>query len=374
MPPASPVSRILVAVAGPAMNVLFALAIAALIWLIGLPMLVNPPVIGPVEKDSAEAKLGIQERDRIVAINGIAVRSWEEVSMEVITARTNVLPVTIERGGVRTTYPLATRSSPLLGLKWLNLDPLERPIVGLVRPDMPAAKAGLQTGDKFLTFAGVAVLNQQHLMELIGKGQGKASDVVVERAGRKLTFNVTPVYDEKEKRGLIGIGFAGGRYEVQRPGPTPWEQFDEVFTRMGKTFTALAHSKETGVGAKDLSGPVGILGGLAVELKTDLRLGLRFLVMLNLNLALLNLLPLPVLDGGHIVMALFELVTRRKVSLRFQEYATTSFALLLISFMLYVTFFDLRRVPLFKALLQQKNVIESSGSSPVPTESPVPAK
>ena len=220
------------------------------------------------------------------------------------------------------------------------------------------------TGDKFLTFAGIAVLNQQHLMELIGKGEGKPCDIVVERAGQRRTFTVTPVYDAKEKRGLIGIGFAGGRYEVQRPGPTPWEQFDEVFTRMGKTFTALAHSKETGVGAKDLSGPVGILGGLAVELKTDLRLGLRFLVMLNLNLALLNLLPLPVLDGGHITMALFELVTRRKVGLRFQEYATTSFALLLISFMLYVTFFDLRRVPLFKALLQQRNLVESAAPKP----------
>ena len=364
IPPASPVSRILVAAAGPAMNVLFALAIASLIWVIGLPMLVNPPVIGPVEKDSPEAKLGIQERDRIVAVDGNAVKSWEEVSMEVITARTNVLPVVIEHQGVRTTYQLATRSSPLLGLKWLNLDPLDRPVIGLVRPDMPAAKAGMLTGDKFLTFAGIAVLNQQHLMELIGKGEGKPCDIVVERAGQRRTFTVTPVYDAKEKRGLIGIGFAGGRYEVQRPGPTPWEQFDEVFTRMGKTFTALAHSKETGVGAKDLSGPVGILGGLAVELKTDLRLGLRFLVMLNLNLALLNLLPLPVLDGGHITMALFELVTRRKVSLRFQEYATTSFALLLISFMLYVTFFDLRRVPLFKALLQQRNLVESAAPKP----------
>jgi regulator of sigma E protease len=208
IPPASPVSRILVAAAGPAMNVVFALAIASLIWVIGLPMLVNPPVIGPVEKDSPEAKLGIQERDRIVAVDGNAVKSWEEVSMEVITARTNVLPVVIEHPGVRTTYQLATRSSPLLGLKWLNLDPLDRPVIGLVRPDMPAAKAGMLTGDKFLTFAGIAVLNQQHLMELIGKCEGKPCDIVVERAGQRRRVRQAPHFFPHQD---------GGEEAVQKP-------------------------------------------------------------------------------------------------------------------------------------------------------------
>ena len=104
---------------------------------------------------------------------------------------------------------------------------------------------------------------------------------------------------------------------------------------------------------------MGILGVLAVETRTDFRLALKFMVMLNLNLALLNMLPIIVLDGGHIMMALYELVTRRRVSLKFQEYATGAFAVLLISFMLYVSFFDVtRRLPIFRTLLQQGSVVE----------------
>ena len=161
-------------------------------------------------------------------------------------------------------------------------------------------KIGLKNGDKFHSFDGVFVLNQEHLSDVISKGEGRPCEVVIEREGRKLTFTVTPIYDPDTKRGRIGIGFAGGHYEVQRPGPTPIQQFSDVLRLMGKTFSALFHSKETGVTAKDMSGPVGILGKLALDVKTDFRLALSFMVMLNINLALLNLLPLPVLDGGHI--------------------------------------------------------------------------
>ncbi|MCW5559545.1 MAG: RIP metalloprotease RseP, partial [Verrucomicrobiae bacterium] len=364
IPPAAPMSRILVAAAGPAMNVAFAFLIASVIWLIGLPVLVNPAVLGRVDPQSSEGKLGVLAGDRIVAVNGHPVKSWQDVNLEVITALTNVVPVTFQREGREFTVSLPTRRSETLGLKWLDLEPQEKPVIGLLQPGMPAAKAGLEVGDKFLSFDGVYVLSQEHLTELIGKGGGRSCAVTIERGGAKREFSLTPEYDAKEKRHRIGIGFAGGHYEVQRPGPTPVAQVQEVLRLMGKTFTALFHSKETGVTAKDMSGPVGILGKLAVDVKTDYRLALNFMVMLNINLALLNLLPLPVLDGGHILMALYEIVTRRRVGVRFQEYATTAFAVLLISFMLYVTFYDVRRAPIFGHLLRQKSVVESPAATP----------
>jgi regulator of sigma E protease len=375
IPPAPPLSRILVAVAGPAMNIVFALLIASVIWAIGLPVLVNPPIIGPVDPNSAEGRLGVRSGDRITEVNGNRVRSWQDINLEVITALTNVVPVTVERDGQKLSFNLPTRRSEALGLKWLDVEPQERPIIGLIQPGMPAEKVGLQTGDKFLSFDGVYVLSQEHLSEVINKGEGRPCEVVVERDGKKLTLTVTPVFDPETKRGRIGVGFAGGHYEVQRPGPTPVDQFSDVLRLMGKTFSALFHSKETGVTAKDMSGPVGILGKLAVDVKTDFRLALSFMVMLNINLALLNLLPLPVLDGGHILMALYEVVTRRRVGVRFQEVVTTGFAVMLISFMAYVTFYDVRRAPIFGQLLRQKSVIESPArpaSEPAPT--PAPAK
>jgi regulator of sigma E protease len=114
------------------------------------------------------------------------------------------------------------------------------------------------------------------------------------------------------------------------------------------------------VGAKDLSGPVGILAMLAKQVNSDYRLALSFLVLLNINLAIINLLPIPVLDGGHILMAIIEKIRRRPLSIKFVEYTTTGFAVLLISFMLYVTFFDIKRFSLFRAMFKNDVQIQQS--------------
>src|SRR5687767_12817895 len=101
IPPAPPWARILVAVAGPAMNMVFAFVIATIIYFVGLPMLVNPSFIGYVEPNSAEAKLGIQPGDRIVQVADTKITTWQQINETTALARTNVLPVTIERAGQR---------------------------------------------------------------------------------------------------------------------------------------------------------------------------------------------------------------------------------------------------------------------------------
>jgi regulator of sigma E protease len=163
-------------------------------------------------------------------------------------------------------------------------------------------------------------------------------------------------------------------YQVQKPGPLPWELVGQLGAETFNTIGALLHSRQTGVGVKDLSGPPGILAMLAAELKVDYRLGLKFMVLLNISLAILNLLPLPVLDGGHIAMALLEKLRGRPLSPRIQEYATTVFALLLISFMLYVSYNDVvKRFPLFRSLFSQQVEFEHpSGQSNAPAISASP--
>lgn len=367
VPPAPPFSKILVAFAGPLMNTVFAFVIATVIYFIGLPVLVNPAIIGHVDPESAEGKIGIRQGDRIVAVSGKPVKSWEEINTITALARTNVFEVTIEREGVRTNHILTARVHETVGLKWLNLDPYERPVVGAVESGMPAEKAGLRKGDHFLSFGGVPVISQEHLIDLVKRSEGQLSEVVVERNGQKLTFQVTPRYDPKTRRGRMGIVFAGGVYEVMRPGPTPWAQFALVWERTVGAIVAAMNSSQTGVRASDFSGPVGILAAMAVETKTDYRLALKFLVMLNVSLAVLNLLPLPVLDGGHILLAVIESIRRRPLNPRIVEYATNVFALLLLSFVLYVTFFDFRRLPLFKAMFQRDAHVQEvvkPGSNP----------
>lgn len=362
VPPAPPGAKTLVALDGPAMNVVLAFAIATIIYFVGLPVLVNPSLIGAVDPGSPEGRLGIREGDRVVMINGKAVRSWEDINTVTALAPTNVFEVVIERHGVRTTYRLAAQLNTTVGLKWLNLDPQVHPVIGLVEPGMPAEAAGLKKGDRFVSFGGVPVVSQNHLIDLVKRCEGKLSEVVIERESKRRTYEVTPRYDPHTKRLRMGVVFAGEVYELVRPGPAPWKQFASVWNRTIGVLLAVLNSRKTGVGASDLSGPLGILAMLAVVTKTDYRLALDFLVTLNVSLAVLNLLPLPVLDGGHIVLAAIERVRRRPLSGRLVGYISNAFAVLIVSFFLYVTFFDVRRLPLFKVMFQREAHVEQSAA------------
>jgi regulator of sigma E protease len=369
VPPASPVSRIWVALAGPVMNILFALAIASVIWLVGLPVPVNPPIIGYVEPDSAEARLGIREGDRMVRVDGKLVRRWQDVQRFTVLARSQNIAVEIARGDSVSNYVLTAVVNPTFGLKLLNLDPKDHPVIMDLTPGGAAQEAGMAVNDQFISFGGVPVVGQSQLVDLIRAQSGKMAQIEVQRANQRMTFTVTPRVDPTSGVARIGVTIAPSRvltYQLQRPGPTPWEQVSGVLVQMGELVGALAHSKETGVSAKDMSGPVGIFGKLAADVNADIRLALSFLVMLNVNLAIINLLPIPVLDGGHITMALYEIITRRRVAPRFQEIATSAFAVLLLSFMAYVSFFDVvKRGPLFRAMFRQETVIEAP-SQPTP--------
>ena len=185
---------------------------------------------------------------------------------------------------------------------------------------------------------------------------------VIQRDGVSMDLNATP------QDGRLGVALDDGVGIVFKPEvtvyskeyahPTPWQQFLDVFNKIAITFKALASGSESGVGAKHLSGPVGIFGMLAIQVKQSPLLALSFLVLLNLNLAILNLLPVPVLDGGHIVMSVIEWIRKRPVSMKIQEYATTAFALLLITFFVYVTIADVKRVPLLHEFFQRDTEVE----------------
>jgi regulator of sigma E protease len=374
LPPASPFSKILVAVAGPVMNVLFAFAIATVLYFTGIPTPKNPPLVGFMEPGSVEAKLGIKQGDRIVSVDGKPVKTWTDVVMHSILALTNVLPVAIERDGVTNLYQLETEPSPIAG-KLLRLNPVMHPKLGRIIADGPADKAGLKKDDEVVQFAGVPVATWEQMVGLVRKSAGQECLVKFRRDGSLQETKVTPLGKDGGGIGQIQVE-ASRTVEMvdERPGPLPWVQMANVWDQMVNTINALVHSKQTGIKAKDLSGPVGIIGGLASQVSMDFRLGLSFLVLLNINLAVLNMLPIPVLDGGHITMSIYELIRGKPVSPKFVEWATSACALLLISFMLYVTFFDINRMPLLRSLMKTEVKMEQP-TNPAPAEAmPAPAK
>jgi regulator of sigma E protease len=375
LPPAPAFSKILVAAAGPAMNVVFAFVIAAVIYFIGLPVPFNPAIIGYVDPESPEAKMGIQEGDRIVELDHKPATTWEEVNKMTILALTNVLPVTIlHTNGLSNTYFLKAEVNNLVNLKALNLDARDHLIVGDVTTNRPAALAGVRPQDEVVGFAGVPISSHVQLIDLIQIRGGQKTPIVVKRGNQRLTFEVKPVMYPKSTNYVIGVAWAPIKDVYRVEFPTPLAQVKNVCQNLYGTVRALVHSRQSGVGAKDLSGPVGIFSMLAVEWHTDYRLALSFLVMLNINLAILNMLPIPVLDGGHILMALIERCARRPLSVRFVESVTTAFAVVLITFFLYVTAYDIKRVSIFRLMFKRDVQIEQ-GAKPADAASqpqPVP--
>ncbi|HVV70861.1 MAG TPA: PDZ domain-containing protein, partial [Verrucomicrobiae bacterium] len=350
------------------MNTAFAFALATAIYFLGLPVRINPAIVGGVRPGSPEADSGIRAGDRIVAVNGRPVSSWEDVQMTVAMAPTNVVPVTVQRNGKRTVHWLPARQNPQLGVKLLDLEQSGHPIIKKLVRGGPAESAGLKPGDEIRAFNGLPVLGQEQLVGLIQKQAGKKSDIQIKRDGATLSVPITPKRDPKTGLGMVGVMLGSTDvtvYQIEKPGPPPWELVGRVTQRTFQTIGALLHPRETGIGVKDLSGPPGILAMLAVEVKTDYRLALEFMVLLNVSLAMLNLLPLPVLDGGHIALAVVERVRGRPLSPQVQEYTTMIFASLLLSFMLYVSYNDIsRRFSLFKSMFDERVQIQPANHSP----------
>jgi len=370
LPEISPWAKIAVAVAGPIMNIVFAVVLATVIYFVGLPEMITPPVVGNLSKESTEYALGIREGDIVTKIDDQAIPSWEEAYKLTALSLTNRFAVTFQRDRDEFTHVLtATPISDEIPIKTLDLPSKFPPIVGRVLEGQAASEAGLKQDDKIISLGGIPIGGQGQLIDELQKNGGKATEIVVRRDGENVPLPITPRMIEGKV--MIGVQFGRGpRVYIERhPGPTPWENISEVGSLMWRTLYALFHPKQTGVGVSDLSGPVGILAMLGAMVKTDYRLALNFLVLLNVNLAILNMLPIPVLDGGHTVMGLIEGIFRRKIPVIIQTVLTYIFAILLILLMLFVSFHDIyERSDIFIDMFNSDTEVQAP-ADPSPTAS-----
>lgn len=372
LPNVHPMAKIAVAFAGPLMNVVFAFGIASLIYFVGLPVKVNPSVVGYVAPESEEYAKGVRSGDKIIKVNGEMATSWDKVYETVVMAPTNIIPVELERGEETYTVQLEAKVREGIDLKMLNLNPDNRPVIQGLQDGMPAKAAGLQLEDQVISFDGIPIFGNQQFINEIQKRGGKESALKVQRGDELISLTVTPAGDPGEKNAKIGaiIGSLGKEtYLLMKPGALPWVLIGDTFKQIKGTFVALINSKKTGVKPSHLSGPIGILAMLSAQVNADYRLALKFMILLNISLAVMNLLPVPVLDGGHIVMSIFESLRGQPMSVRVQEYLTTAFAVLLIGFMLFVSFHDVKRFGMFRSMFSQEVEIEDAAPA---KESPAP--
>ncbi len=347
LPPIKPIDKIIVAAAGPVFSLGLAFVMACLVWFVGKPQgEFDSPVIGFVAKDGPADKAGLRVGDEIVAVDGQPVKQFggtDGIKWRIVRSEGETIAFTVKREGQEITLHSGwtkpeTSSWRRPALRQVQIAPRLVPGVGFVVRGSIADKAGLQSGDLITEVNGQSIFNLDELGPLVDANRGKSLAVTVERNGAdvSLTLPLPPATPDAKP---VNFGIEWGRTTLVYP--DPFTQVKEAATSIFRMVDAL-FSPKSDVKAAHFSGPVGILNLYYRIFESDngWRLALAFSVLINVNLALINLLPFPVLDGGHITLAIIEGIRRKPINVRLLEYIQTACALALIGFMLYLTFYD----------------------------------
>ena len=219
--------------------------------------------------------------------------------------------------------------------------PAMTPMVARVAANSPASEAGLRGGDLVVAANGQKLLSQPALAGILAATKGAPVTLTVKRGESEFSVKVTPRIPEGQKEARIGI-FWDQRGIITLAHPDPWTQVKSSILTMWETISAVT-DRRSEISVQQLSGPVGIMRiyYLLFESPMGWQLALWFSVVLNVNLAIMNMLPLPVLDGGHILLALIEWACGHPIHQKTLEVVQTAFAMLLIGAMLYISFFDI---------------------------------
>jgi regulator of sigma E protease len=354
-------ARFLIVFAGPAMNFVLAALIAGLMFmLVGRP--VAPALVGRVTDGSPAAQAGLKTGDRLVAVDGKPVQYWEDLARLVQAARGRVLQVAVQGpAGERTVAltPAQTKRKDLFGDEqtvWeIGASPYIPAAIGDTIAGDPADQAGLKAGDVVVALEGQPVLSWDELAERIHQRAGQPTRLEIKRGAETLTVTVTPKKskipgaDGKETEvGLVGIR-PGGSVTMVRSNPISalWEGLVWSGDVTVKTAIGLYKIVVGQLDRSNIGGPIQIAKTAGEQARQGIVSLALFTAVISVNLFLLNLLPVPMLDGGHLLFFAFEAVLGRPLSVRKREVAQqVGFALLML-LMVFAFYNDFKRIGLF---------------------------
>ncbi len=352
--------RIAILVAGPLMNFIFAVAAFWCMYQVGVPGLA--PVVGTVEQGSMAAVAGLRDGDRIVAINAQPVATWEGAVLGLLDAMLENPDVTLElrgsqgKDGLRqvqldTTGKLAELTRPgamLSGIGVSVWSPVIEPVISEVVAGESAAVAGMQVGDRLVYAEDQPIANWTEWVEFVRARPGASVPVTVERDGveKMLTLDIASVEDEGELIGRIGAGvdipddlYADFRAEQRYTGLEGLRKAVQRTWSMSELTVRMVIRMVTGdVSARNISGPINIAQYAGYSASIGLASFLSFLAVVSLSLGIINLLPIPVLDGGQVVYQLAEAIKGQPLSERAQllgQQIGIAFLVLIMSFAFY---------------------------------------
>jgi regulator of sigma E protease len=385
IPPAKPLDKIIAAFAGPLFSGLFGILLALIVWGVGKPTDVAraTTVVGWVDPEmpAAQAEIPILPGDKIIAINNRPVRGFagnpDGIVESIVFSSGPTLQVDLERtrpGGIPEliTTLIVPAKDEMYELRRIGIEPARRLLIQDVTQGSPAAAAGLRPGDEVLVVNGMQMFSPQQAKAIIVNSRQQSVRIEILRDGKKSDFSMIPQVPTGMTEPYIGVRWKDRQLVTVYP--EPLQLLRDSLISIGRTAQAVTNP-QSDIKAKHLSGPIGIMQTYLLLLREDVRLVLWFSVVLNINLAVLNLLPVPVVDGGHILLSLIEAAARRPLPHRFVNAIQSAFAVLLIGFMLYVTFFDATRsIKTFRAHIEDQKAEEAAPVLEFPPEpSPEPA-
>ena len=346
--------RVAIVTAGPAMNIVLALLVWFLVFMIGIQQptyLSSKPVVGWVEPSSPAAEEGFQRGDRVISINEKPVKDWELLITTVITSPNDELAIAFERDGRLLSKKLVPQTDSNTGAGYIGIEPdIPKMTIADVIEGKPAHQNGLRPGDIIVSINGVTNQDYLEMLRRIKENPGTELTCEIRRGEETLSVVMTPILNPEKDTGEVGISFFPGFLDMdmvtRRYGflPALNKGSQEVARWTGLTFSIVWKLVTGKFSLRHIGGPITIVRFAGRAAQSGIPPLLQFLALLSLQLAILNVLPIPVLDGGHLAFLLIESVIGRPVGAKTQEMAYKIGFTILIILILMVSYNDVVRV------------------------------
>lgn len=317
--------RFVIAVMGPAMNIAMALALLTGLYKFHFakPAYLEPPArVGDVEADSPAARAGIMTGDTIVGFDGTQNPNWEDIGLKILTRAGEIVPVQVLRDGVRLDLTLTPKPGGPDEIGTAGWYPYIPALIASVDSSLPAGKAGLRAGDQIVGVNGRRILCFPRVADAIQKDGGKPVELAISRSGHEFRVQLQPVHADvgTEKVWRIGVTFHN-EVVVRR---LPWGEaiaaaLETSARNSFVTFEALRKILTRRMSPRTLSGPIGIAQMSGEAYREGWPELLMLVSFISLQLGIFNLLPIPILDGGVVLLLLIEALIRRDLSLQVKE-------------------------------------------------------
>lgn len=351
--------------AGPVMNLVLCFLVMPIVFMIGRmqPKVYDePPVIIDIERDSPAAKSDLQKGDLITAFDGAPIATWQDLITQIALHPDQSVALTVNRHGALVNSKADIIQNP--GIKqssgYLGIEPAafvgNDPVIDAVNPGSPAEKAGFQPGDRITQINGENIQYWTDLTERVQKSSGAPLALVVDRAGTAVTLNATAVFKDDVGAWILGLTKRANEKDFVKKQHGFAEAFvlgaQENVKLFKMTLDVLGRLVTGGLSVKSLGGPIQIAQATSVAAKSGFGDFLYLMAFLSLQLGVMNLLPIPVLDGGHVVFILVEAIMRKPLAPRIRHVSMQLGMFMLLTLMVVVTINDVENVWGFSNIVQ----------------------